>query len=301
MAKFKTWLKEIEYLHFVEGVYNDSNMPVPNDAMVLAYDVMRCKGHTICWIIDKVADLIGTRYVLQALCYNKYLANGDRIYAIEYDYNPNSYLDYQVKYVCEVYNVNQLYSYVSFCANKRVTLTECKGLKCETVPIGRLPTELSEVRGSDLPVALIDIPPDYAFDSRTFYELRMRAGYNNSLYNNNRPRRSNIPSPEHIPVEPKYKWKLWFGMTGVGLTEDDQIIQISRTFQEWINEIRSPCINHDIEVIKSKIDQTYRLPEPTKNRSSQKSELLKLIDDARSSNSAFLDLIDETLSYLDHI
>lgn len=299
MAKFKS-LKEIEYLHFAGGVYNDSNMPVPNDAMVLAYDAIRCKGHTICWVIDKVADLIGTRYVLQALCYNKYLANGDRIYAIEYDYNPNSYLDCQVKYVCEVYNVNQLYSYVTSCANKRVTLTECKGLKCEKVSIGRLPTELSEVRGSDLPVALIDIPPDYAFDSRTFYELRMGAGYNNSLYNNNRPRRNNTPSPEPRPkpAEPKYKWKLWFGMTGVGLTEDNQVIQISRTFQEWINEIRSPCINHDIEVIKSRIDQTYRLPEPTKNRSNQKSELLELIDDAISSNSAFIESIDKMISYL---
>ena len=298
MAKFKTLEDEdIEYLHFAEGVYNDSNMPILNDAMVLAYDVMRCKGHTICWVIDNVTDLIGTRYVLQSLCYNKYLANGDRIYAIEYDYNPNSYLDYQVKYVCEVYNVDQLYLYI----NKGVSIANCRGLKCTEVPLDKLPTELSEVRGSDLPVTVIDIPPDYAFDSRTFYELRMRAGYNNSLYNNNRPRRSNIPSPEPIPVEPKYKWKLWFGMIGVGLTEDDQVIQISRTFQEWINEIRSPCINHDIEVIKSKIDQTYRLPEPTKNRPSQKSELLKLIDDARSSNSAFLGLIDETLSYLDHI
>lgn len=286
MAKFKTWLKEIEYLHFAGGVYNDSNMPVPNDAMVLAYDAIRCKGHTICWVIDKVADLIGTRYVLQALCYNKYLANGDRIYAIEYDYNPNSYLDYQVKYVCEVYNVNQLYSYVTSRINKGVSITECKGLKCEEVPIGRLPTELSEVRGSDLPAALIDVPPQI-----------------DSLHNNNRPRRSNIHSPEPRPkpVEPKYKWKLWFGLSGVGLTEDDQVVEMSRTFQEWINEIRSPCINHDVEVIKSKIDQTYRLPEPTKNRPSQKSELLKLIDDAKSSNSAFLGLIDKTLSYLDHI
>ena len=296
MAKFKTWLKEIEYLHFAGGVYNDSNMPVPNDAMVLAYDAIRCKGHTICWVIDKVANLIGTRYVLQTLCYNKYLANGDRIYAIEYDYNPNSYLDYQVKYVCEVYNVDQLYLYI----NKGVSIANCKGLKCEEVPIGRLPTELSEVRGSDLPVTLIDIPPSYAFDFRTFYELRMGAEYVDSLYNNNRPRRSNISSTEPISVEPKYKWKLWFGMTGVGLTEDNQVIQISRTFQEWIDEIRSPSINHDIEVIKSRIDQTYRLPEPkpTKNRSNQKSELLELIDDAISSNSAFIESIDKMISYL---
>lgn len=292
MAKFKTWLKEIEYLHFAEGVYNDSNMPVPNDAMVLAYDVMRCKGHTICWVIDKVADLIGTRYVLQTLCYNKYLANGDRIYAIEYDYNPNSYLDYQVKYVCEVYNVNQLYSYVSFCANKRVTLTECKGLKCETVPIGRLPTELSEVRGSDLPVTLIDIPPDYAFDSRTFYELRMR-GYNNSLYNNNRPRRSNISSPEPIPVEPKYKWKLWFGLSGVGLTEDDQVVELSRTFQDYITEFRSlysTTTCQDIEDIKRRVDEFYQLPEhPVSNERE---------NNTVSQNSAFLSLVEQTLEIL---
>ena len=293
MAKFKTWLKEIEYLHFVEGVYNDSNMPVPNDAMVLAYDVMRCKGHTICWVIDKVADLIGTRYVLQALCYNKYLANGDRIYAIEYDYNPNSYLDYQVKYVCEVYNVNQLYSYVSSCANKRVTLTECKGLKCETVPIGRLPTELSEVRGSDLPVALIDIPPDYAFDFRTFYELRMEAEYIDSLYNNNRPRRSNIPSPEPIPVEPKYKWKLWFGLSGVGLTEDDQVVELSRTFQDYITEFRSlysTTTCQDIEDIKRRVDEVYQLPEqPISNERE---------DNTVSQNSAFLSLVEQTLEIL---
>ena len=294
MAKFKTLEDEdIEYLHFAGGVYNDSNMPVPNDAMVLAYDAIRCKGHTICWVIDKVADLIGTRYVLQALCYNKYLANGDRIYAIEYDYNPNSYLDYQVKYVCEVYNVNQLYSYVSSCANKRVTLTECKGLKCETVPIGRLPTELSEVRGSDLPVALIDIPPDYAFDSRTFYELRMRAGYNNSLYNNNRPRRSNIPSPEPISVEPKYKWKLWFGLSGVGLTEDDQVVELSRTFQDYITEFRSlysTTTCQDIEDIKRRVDEFYQL--------SEQPVLNEREDNTASTNSAFLSLIDQTLEIL---
>ena len=294
MAKFKTLEDEdIEYLHFAGGVYNDSNMPVPNDAMVLAYDAIRCKGHTICWVIDKVANLIGTRYVLQTLCYNKYLANGDRIYAIEYDYNPNSYLDYQVKYVCEVYNVNQLYSYVSSCANKRVTLTECKGLKCETVPIGRLPTELSEVRGSDLPVALIDIPPDYAFDSRTFYELRMRAGYNNSLYNNNRPRRSNIPSPEPISVEPKYKWKLWFGLSGVGLTEDDQVVELSRTFQDYITEFRSlysTTTCQDIEDIKRRVDEFYQL--------SEQPVLNEREDNTASTNSAFLSLIDQTLEIL---
>lgn len=299
MAKFKTLEDEdIEYLHFAEGVYNDSNMPILNDAMVLAYDVMRCKGHTICWVIDNVTDLIGTRYVLQTLCYNKYLANGDRIYAIEYDYNPKSDIDHQIKYVCEVYDVNQLYSYG---INKGVSIQNCKGIKCVEVSLDKPPAELLKIKGSDLPVTLIDIPPYYAFDSRTFYKLRMGAEYVDSLYNNNRPRRSNVVSPRPIPVEPKYKWKLWFGLSGVGLTEDDTVVELSRTFQEWINEIRSPCINHDIEVIKSKIDQTYRLPEPTKNRSCQKSELLKLIDDARSSNSAFLDLIDETLSYLDHI
>lgn len=287
MAKFKTWLKEIEYLYFVEGVYNDSNMPVPNDAMVLAYDVMRCKGHTICWVIDNVTDLIGTRYVLQSLCYNKYLANGDRIYAIEYDYNPNSYLDYQVKYVCEVYNVDQLYLYI----NKGVSIANCKGLKCETVPIGRLPTELSEVRGSDLPVALIDIPPDYAFDFRTFYELRMGAEYIDSLYNNNRPRRSNTFSPKPIPVEPKYKWKLWFGLSGVGLTENDEVVELSRTFQDYMTEFRSlynTTICQDIEDIKHKVDEFYQLPEhPVSNERENPSQ-----------NSAFLSLVEQTLEIL---
>ena len=287
MAKFKTWLKEIEYLYFVEGVYNDSNMPVPNDAMVLAYDVMRCKGHTICWVIDNVMDLIGTRYVLQSLCYNKYLANGDRIYAIEYDYNPNSYLDYQVKYVCEVYNVDQLYLYI----NKGASIANCKGLKCETVPIGRLPTELSEVRGSDLPVALIDIPPDYAFDFRTFYELRMGAEYIDSLYNNNRPRRSNTFSPKPIPVEPKYKWKLWFGLSGVGLTENDEVVELSRTFQDYMTEFRSlynTTICQDIEDIKHKVDEFYQLPEhPVSNERENPSQ-----------NSAFLSLVEQTLEIL---
>lgn len=289
MAKFKTWLKEIEYLHFAEGVYNDSNMPILNDAMVLAYDVMRCKGHTICWVIDNVTDLIGTRYVLQSLCYNKYLANGDRIYAIEYDYNPNSYLDYQVKYVCEVYNVDQLYLYI----NKGVSIANCKGLKCEEVPIGRLPTELSEVRGSDLPVTLIDIPPSYAFDFRTFYELRMGAEYVDSLYNNNRPRRSNISSTEPIPVEPKYKWKLWFGLSGVGLTEDDQVVELSRTFQDYITEFRSlysTTTCQDIEDIKRRVDEVYQLPEqPISNERE---------DNTVSQNSAFLSLVEQTLEIL---
>lgn len=277
MAKFKS-LKEVKYLHFAEGVYNDSNMPVLNDAMVLAYDVIRCKGHTIYWVIDKVADLIGTRYVLQALCYNKYLANGDRIYAIEYDYNPNSYLDYQVKYVCEVYNVNQLYSYVTSRINKGVSITECKGLKCEEVPIGRLPTELSEVRGSDLPVALIDVPPQI-----------------DSLHNNNRPRRSNIPSPEPRTksVEPKYKWKLWFGLSGVGMTEDDQVVEMSRTFQDRITEFRSlysTTTCQDIEDIKRRVDEFYQLPEQSVSNERENNTV--------STNSTFLSLVEQTLEIL---
>lgn len=288
MAKFKTWLKEIEYLHFAGGVYNDSNMPVPNDAMVLAYDAIRCKGHTICWVIDKVADLIGTRYVLQALCYNKYLANGDRIYAIEYDYDPKSDIDHQIKYVCDVYDVNQLYLYV----NKGVSIQKCKGLKCKEVPIGGLPNEPLKNRGSDLPVTPIDVPPYYAFDSRSFYELRMGAEYIDS-YNNSRPRRSNAVSPRPIPVEPKYKWKLWFGLSGVGLTENDEVVELSRTFQDYITEFRSlysitTC--QDIEDIKRRVDEFYQLPEQSVSSERE--------DNTVSQNSAFLSLVEQTLEIL---
>ena len=177
--------------------------------------------------------------------------------------------------------------------NKGVSIANCKGLKCEEVPIGRLPTELSEVRGSDLPVTLIDIPPSYAFDFRTFYELRMGAEYVDSLYNNNRPRRSNISSTEPIPVEPKYKWKLWFGLSGVGLTEDDQVVELSRTFQDYITEFRSlysTTTCQDIEDIKRRVDEVYQLPEqPISNERE---------DNTVSQNSAFLSLVEQTLEIL---
>ena len=287
MAKFKS-LKDAEHLYIVEGVYNDSNLPIPNDAMMLTYDAMRCNGYTICWVIDKVADYIGTRYVLRSLCYDKYLATGDRIYAIEYDYNPDSYIDYQVKYVCEVYDVNQLYLHV---ISKGVPIQKCKGLKCEEVPIGRLPNEPLNIRGSDLPVTPIDVPPYYAFDSRTFYELRMGAEYIDSPYNTNRLRRSNVVSPRPIPVEPKYKWKLWFGLSGVGLTENDEVVELSRTFQDYITEFRSlystkTC--QDIEDIKRSVDEIYQLPEhPVSNERENPSQ-----------NSAFLSLVEQTLEIL---
>lgn len=293
MAKFKS-LKDTEHLYIVEGVYNDSNLPIPNDAMMLTYDTMRCNGYTICWVIDKVADRIGTRYVLQSLCYNKYLATGDRIYAIEYDYDPKSDIDHQIKYVCDVYDVNQLYLYV----NKGVSIQNCKGIKCKEVPIGGLPNEPLKNRGSDLPITPIDVPPYYAFDSRSFYELRMGAEYidspyNNSRYNNNRPRSSNVVSPRPIPVEPKYKWKLWFGLSGVGLTENDEVVELSRTFQDYMTEFRSlysTTTCQDIEDIKRKVDEFYQLPEqPVSNERE---------DNNASTNSAFLSLVEQTLEIL---
>lgn len=286
MAKFKS-LKDTEHLYIVEGVYNDSNLPIPNDAMMLTYDTMRCNGYTICWVIDKVADRIGTRYVLQTLCRYKYLANGDRIYAIEYDYNPKSDIDHQIKYVCDVYDVNQLYLYV----NKGVSIQNCKGIKCKEVSIGSLSNKPLKNRGSDLPVTPIDVPPYYAFDSRSFYELRMGAEYIDSLYNTNRLWRSNVVSPRPIPVEPKYKWKLWFGLSGVGLTENDEVVELSRTFQDYITEFRSlysTTTCQDIEDIKRSVDEVYQLPEqPVSNERENPSQ-----------NSAFLSLVEQTLEIL---
>ena len=130
---------------------------------------------------------------------------------------------------------------------------------------------------------------EYAFSNKPYRDILMGADYIGA----------NTSSVYKTPV--KYKWKLWAGMTGVGLTEDDQIIHITRTFQEWIEEIRSlysSNINHDIEAIKSNIEHAYQLSEPSKSQQSKLTELAKDINDTQASNSAFLSLIDKTLEII---
>lgn len=232
----------------------------------------RNNGHIICYMVDEV-DPVRLQYLLRVFCHYGYLENNDRIYMVKPKYEMTFQIDRDALCIVRVDDAELLmHSVFKYTCQD---ISQYDGFYC--------------IKPYVEPMIPDGLTPNAYFCSRAYQDILMGAEYIGC----------NTSSAYKIPV--KYKWKLWAGMTGVGLTEDDKVVNVTRTFQEWIDEIRSLYLsnsNRDIEAIKSKIEQIYQLPESSKPKSKFVEEMIKDIDDARASNSAFLSLIDKTLELL---